>query len=359
MSEIAESRTTVPILSSEELFERFLRLSVADGSASGRTLQAYRAGLTLHLSWCRAAGVDPKTLTYDNFLEYRRWLLDLKLSRATVRLRLTAARALYAALQRWGGRQDNPAAGVKAPKAGYTKTAAILAKALHPEDAQRFAQTLLPPPAAGAMDARDAAICALMLYHGLRAEEICNLENIHLDATTWRTLKVIGKGGKMRTIILAQPAAEILRAWHIVGGQAVLLDFEVFPIFYRLDQPGRRRLSVRSLERIVDRRLSMLGLKAKGRSCHALRHTCAVIAAIQGVPAEAAAEAFGHADIRTQDIYRRAAAAFQQNPGEAVAAALKPPPPGHAATLAAAFPPALSCCGAELGGRHSDGCGKI
>jgi integrase/recombinase XerC len=319
-------------LNSEQLFERILRLSVADGTASQRTLDAYREGLALYLAWCEShwqsphlgSVLDPRRATFDDIQQYRRWLGE-RYKRSTIKLRLTAVRLLYTAMQRWGVRQDNPAAGVRAPRADSTKTAAVLRKCLSPQEAVELNVDLSLLPS-GALEARDNCMIGLMLYHGLRAGEISRLEDEDADLATFRRIRVLGKGGKEREILLIDRTAELLRHWIANGhGQPDFVRGH-HPLFYRLDRHGREPLSVRSIERAVDRRLQDLGLKQAGRSAHALRHTFAVMATLGGAGQQALAEVLGHADIRTTDVYTRAAAAFQSNPAEKAEAIFKDGP---------------------------------
>lgn len=305
-------------LSTTETFDRFLRLSVADGYASARTLSTYREGLKIFLAWCQSAGPDPRKATYDDIQEYRKHLTE-KCRPSTVRVRLRAVRILYQAFQRWGMRKDNPAEGIKAPRDRTSAGDRALGKALSPEEANRLwcFTTHETYPAA-----RDKAIIALMLWQGLRAEEITSLQMSDLDWQALDSLKVNGKGNKIRTVYLSAPAREALYAW-INKRQG---ELGRFPLFYDLQNHGSlpipgestlKRLSVRTIERIVDRYLLLAGLKKPGRSAHALRHTYAVLSVLGGAQREILADSMGHANLSATDVYIRAAARLQSNPAEA------------------------------------------
>jgi site-specific recombinase XerD len=325
MSEILGSPAIVPPtkpLSPVEAFEELLRLVVADGDARPRTLAAYRAGLEIFLGWCQAAGLDPRGMGEDALLEYRRWLNE-RYERATVMLRLTAVRVLFTAMQRWGLRRDNPAAGLRSPKKRAAATAAILRKALSPAEACRLLTGL--EKCETPMQARNRAIITLMIFHGLRAEEVSTLlmDSLDRDRLSMTRLFVYGKGEKMRVLVLEPQARESLVIYLRMTGQEIQPAHKSEPLFFRLDQPERCRLSVRAIERIVDAELARHGLKQRGRSAHSLRHTYGLLAALGGAEREALAESLGHESMRTTDIYVRAAAAFQHNPSGAVSAALQ------------------------------------
>lgn len=335
------STATPILLTTEEAFEKFLRLSVADGAAGARTLRLYREGFGAFLGWCGAAGRGPREATFDDIQDYRKSLITMGFKRSTIKLRLVAVRALYMALQRWGIRPDNPAAGVKTPRDKEAGSAnSVLRKALSPEEARRFLQAL--PSTWAPQDIRDATICRLMLFHGLRAAEVADLNCDALDYQSFTSLKVVGKGGKERVIVLCAETRKDLIAWtsavkhpqfttitllDITGKPAVrhgvaITERQPAPLFFGFDKPGMNRLSVRAIERIVDRYLAAAGLKQKGRCAHALRHTAAVLAVLGGAEREAIAEAFGHASLQTTEVYTRAAAQFQSNPADAVSRTL-------------------------------------
>lgn len=302
-------------LTTEEAFERFLRLSVADGAASPKTLKAYRENFTAFLQYCALVNADARTATYDDIEAYRAYLVGAGLKRPTIKLRLVAVRALYTALQRWGVRPDNPAAGVKTPRDKEAPSSSILRKALSPHEVKTF---LLGLPSSGApQDLRDNAIIQLMLFQGLRAGEVAAANNYDITYPTFSSLRVWGKGDKARTIILGESAKRALILWGAGDGDGSR------PLFYRFTTPGFVRLSVRDIERIVDHYLKKAGLKQKGRSAHSLRHSFAMLATMGGANREALADSLGHASLATTEIYTRAAAAFQNNPADAMVRALE------------------------------------
>lgn len=339
---IAEQYQEKPALKPEsctDAFERFLRLTVADGDASPRTIKAYREGFAAFLSWCAGIGrvpeleLDPKTATYEHLEAYRRHLITAGYKRPTIHARLVSVRALYKALQRWGIRPDDPAAGLRSPKEKTSDVDKVLDKTLTPDQAVRLLDLL--PKTKSVQDLRDRAIVILAVFHGLRAGELVALD---ADDFKWsceheRRLKLNGKGGKQRTIILEEKPYEALAEWkscaHAIPDvdrsvQIHLLHQEIppLPLFYRFDRPGHRRLSVRAIERTVDKYLSMAGYKRRGHSAHVLRHTFGLLAALGGADQRAIADSMGHASTSTTDVYTRAAARFVNNPGSAVAAAL-------------------------------------
>lgn len=286
-------------LSIQEPLEKFLRLSVANGDASPRTVQAYRDNIRYYGSWAAKQGIDPLEASHDDILAYRASLVPLY-ARSTIRLRLTAVKLLYRALSRWGGRLDNPAAGILAPKAREGASSAVLARGLSPDTAKKLLEA--------SVEGRDGALVRLMVLHGLRAGEVSRLisSDVSRDGTQ---LSVPGKGGKRRTLILSYRCRQDLDPLRAATG----------PIFRRR---GGGTLSVRSIERAVGLALEKIGAKEPGKSCHSLRHAFGILSAIGGARPEAISEAMGHADLKTTAIYTRAAWAYMENPTDAVERAL-------------------------------------
>ena len=116
----------------ESVIERFLRLIPADGAASPRTLVIYRDGIGAWARWCIGRGIEASGATTDDVLAYRQEISQ-DYSRATVKVRLTCVRMVYTALQRWGMRKDNPAAGIRAPKAPESDATNVLQKSISPD----------------------------------------------------------------------------------------------------------------------------------------------------------------------------------------------------------------------------------
>lgn len=283
----------------ESILERFLRLSVADGDARPRTVQAYRDALRFFGAWCRASGVDPVSAINEDVLNYRKMLIS-RFKRNTIRLRLTAVRLLYRAMTRWGGRRDNPAEGVRAPKEKEGAASSVLNRAVSPDQAK----ALLAAATAG----RDGAMIRLMLLHGLRAGEISRVNAADLSPDGAR-LSVPGKGGKRRTLVLSYRCRQDLSG------------APPGPLFPRRGRRGS--ISVRSIERVVNKALTAVGAKEPGKSAHSLRHGFGVLSAMGGARPEAISEAMGHADLKTTGVYTRAAWQYMENPTDAVERALK------------------------------------
>lgn len=297
-------------------FGEFLGLHVADGDASEATLRTYRANVAAFYTWCQGQGIPPAAATSEDLVSYRRALVDAKLSRATVTARLDAVRRFFEAATWRGLRQDNPAAGLKAPR---DKTAPEERIKFLPAD---YLSRLLDACPAGPMGARDRAAVALFCLQGPRVSELAALDVADVDLlSNPPTVRVRhGKGDKARTLYLAQTDTRELRAWLELRpalaspGEAALF---VTTQGNQEGQPGRR-LTDRSIRRRIDALLLESGLKRDGVSCHSLRHSFGTWSAAAGVPVAAISATLGHADIKTTGVYVKVADRIKQNPAAAL-----------------------------------------
>jgi integrase/recombinase XerD len=95
-------------------FGAFLRLHVADGDASPATFRSYHSNAGQFVAWRAEHGINPATAIEDDIATYRK-VLVARCATGTVAVKLAAIRRLYEAAQWRGLRQDNPAAGLRAP----------------------------------------------------------------------------------------------------------------------------------------------------------------------------------------------------------------------------------------------------
>jgi site-specific recombinase XerD len=294
----------------------FLRLDVAQGDASPRTVATYQAQVRDFLAWCQAQGLHPALATEDDLKAYRAHLVE-RYARATVATRLAAIRRFYQAAVWRGYRPDNPAAGIRPPRERTARDDRV--RFLPLEGLKRL---LDAPRGDGLRAVRDRAILALMGIHGLRVGEIVALDVADLDPDAG-TVSVPGKGGKRRTVYLVDISRQRLADWLAVREQAA--GEGETALFVAVDRAKRftgRRMTRRAVEALTDRYLERLGLKRGGISCHSLRHSAAVWARAFGATVDALADMLGHASVDTTRIYARIVNRMQENPARFLEAAL-------------------------------------
>ena len=207
---------------------------------------------------------------------------------------LSAVKSLFRFACREGRLAANPAAGVRTPK--HEKT---LPRHLRPGEIERLVEA---PADDDPLARRDRAILELLYATGLRVGELVSLDwpDVDLEA---RVLRVMGKGGKERMVPFGVPAAEALGAWledwDGVFSRSPAGDRTGEPVF--LGQHGRR-LSDRSVRRVIDRRAAEAGVPP-GIHPHTLRHTFATHLLEEGADLRTIQELLGHSSLATTQRY--------------------------------------------------------
>src|SRR5487761_191617 len=170
------------------------------------TRRAYRNDLGEFLAFVGITSPEElRLVTRAHVLAWRKDLERRKLSGGTIRRKLAALSSLFEYLSEANAVTHNPVKGVRRPKVeSYEgKTPAL-------GDAQ--ARQLLRLPAGEDLKSRrDRALLSLLLYHGLRREELSRLavQDIHARRGVPH-LRVHGKGGKVRHIPLHPGTQELL-----------------------------------------------------------------------------------------------------------------------------------------------------
>lgn len=125
-----------------------------------------------------------------------------------------------------------------------------------------------------AKGSRDLAICSLDIDTGLRASELCRLQQEHTDLDKC-TLQVIVKGGQWKAAVFSTQTAEHIRRWMLYRAVA---DGKGYLFTNAHTGEG---LTPEGLNRIVRTWGDNIGIKL---SPHDLRRTFATLATLMGAP---------------------------------------------------------------------------
>jgi integrase/recombinase XerC len=279
-----------------EALERFCEHLALERDLSAHTVRAYRTDLAslfdhaarMHLT---APGeLDLATL--------RSWLARLHTqgaSRATIARRASSARTFTAWASRRGMLDEDPGARLVSPKPHRTLPAVLRAN-----EAAQVLDT--PPPDETDTDPvqllRDQAVLEILYATGIRVSELCGLDGDDVDLER-RTIRVLGKGRKERTVPLGEPAIRALQAW-LARGRPEWVTADSGPALL-LGARGRR-LDPRTARRAVHERMRALaGVPDLGP--HGLRHTAATHLLEGGADLRTVQELLGHATLATTQIY--------------------------------------------------------
>jgi integrase/recombinase XerC len=313
-------------------FERELR---SGRSLSPHTVRAYCGDVAALLDFASQHGATAPADLELGVL--RAWLASLHESgaaRATLARRGAAARSFTAFAHRSGWLAADPG-----PLLGTLKTRRSLPHVLRQDEMAAILSSLAPDshaadspvadspvagsPAGGfqagepqaddepapepapeqseldvAVGLRDAAILELFYATGIRVSELCGLDTSSVDHSR-RTIRVVGKGNKERTVPVGIPAVQAVDRWQ-QDGRPLLVTAASAPALFLGVRGGR--LDPRTARRIVHTRLRTAGA-SREVGPHGLRHTAATHLLEGGADLRSVQEILGHSSPSTTQIY--------------------------------------------------------
>ncbi len=273
-------------------FGRHLAL---ERSLSVHTVRAYLGDLADLFDLMRRLGsADLESLDVRTL---RSWLAkqrSLGRSRTTLARRTSAVRVFTAWAYDTGRMGSDVAAVLGRPKGRRT-----LPEVLDTDEARLLLdQAACYAATDGVTGIRDAAILELLYATGIRVAELVGLDVDDLDGER-RTVRVLGKGNKQRTVPYGVPADRALRRWTLDARASLATPRSGSALF--LGVRGGR-LDQRSVRSLVHARLADVP-GAPDLGPHGLRHTAATHLLEGGADLRAVQEILGHASLSTTQIY--------------------------------------------------------
>ena len=145
---------------------------------------------------------------------------------------------------------------------------------------------------------RDALIILLIYTAGLRLSELVEANMCDVSAD-YATLRVMGKGRKERIQPLLGSLGALLEKYFIQISLQNICTTQKKALI--LSKKGER-ISRRTVERIVDRKLKGVGVQGK-TSPHVLRHTFATRVLNEGGDLREIQELLGHSSLKATQVY--------------------------------------------------------
>lgn len=276
-----------------EVIERFRDHLALELGRSDHTVRAYVGDLESLADFARER--ETHRVSDLTLLALRGWLADQErrgLSRSTLARRSASARVFT----EWAVERQILAVDVAARLAS-------------PKRAHRLPSVLTADQATAVLDAageaanspvglRDFAILETLYATGIRVGELVGLDVDDIDLTR-RTLRVLGKGGRERTVPFGLPAERAVGAW-LAEGRPVLAGAESGPAVFLGTRGGR--IDPRTVRSVVHRTVAAVE-GAADISPHGWRHTSATHVLEGGADLRAVQEILGHASLATTQIY--------------------------------------------------------
>jgi integrase/recombinase XerD len=207
---------------------------------------------------------------------------------------------------------QNPVLGVTRPPSMNRDGAT---PALGDDQALRLLEA---PPVGTLKGKRDRAMLAVLLYHGIRRDELCKLKvgDIQSRQGVWH-LRIEGKREKIRYIPLAIAAQRLITAYLAEAKHGAETDGPLFrPVKNNMTKTLAKPLhkaSVWDMVRLYTRQIGIAGT-APRLGVHALRATAATNALEHGADIAKVQEWLGHADISTTRLYDKRGSRPEDSP---------------------------------------------
>ncbi|MGD2018305.1 MAG: tyrosine recombinase [Planctomycetota bacterium] len=273
----------------------FLDAMRVEAGLSRNTVAAYRSDLRSIAGWLGDEGLAAwGDLDEDAIL---RWLGARRASgaaEASVARGLVALRMLVRFQIAEGILRRDPTARISAPRLRR-----LLPRTLTPEDVDRLLDVYAHEPEEETWRSqRDRALLEVLYAGGARISEAIGLttDDVPPDLST---LRLHGKGDKMRVVPLGRRARAALDRWLTDGRPPLARRGRASAVF--LSRSGRP-LDRSSAWRRVKEAVAAAGLPTE-TSPHDLRHSFATHMLAGGADLRAVQEMLGHASIRTTEIY--------------------------------------------------------
>lgn len=249
-----------------------------------------------------------RKITLINIYEYINYLAEERKNLAASRSRkVSSLRTFFKYLtHNVNLLEKNPVEQLETPKLAKT-----LPKFLSLDQSKKLLETILNY--SSNFKERDYCIITLFLNCGMRLSELVgiNLRDIGDD----HTLKLRGKGNKERMIYLNDACINAIENYMKVRPKDAIKDRDALFISRQ-----NNRLSIKTVQLMVNNYISRAGLRNTGCSVHKLRHTAATLMYQHGnVDIRVLKDILGHENLGTTEIYTHLASkqvkeAMKSNP---------------------------------------------
>ena len=258
---------------------------------SPRTVDAYAADLEDYLRFAGRHALRDWSEAGATFVDgYFASLARRHLAGSTVARRRSALRGFHAHLARAGTSPADPLSQLPPPRRERK-----LPHALSVEDIGRL---LAQPEGEEALALRDRALLELAYASGLRVSELLGLVPSHVDWTQ-RTVTVVGKRDKQRSVPFGRAASRALREYLERGRPALVRRSRARTVFVNARGGTLSRMG---FWKILRGHARAAGLSTAVHP-HALRHSFATHLLQGGADLRVVQELLGHASVATTAIY--------------------------------------------------------
>ena len=271
--------------------ESFLNYLKLERNYSVLTVNSYRIDLEQFEIYLKSIGREIDDITVDGDI-VRNWivfLMDEKMTSASVNRKLSSLRSFYRFLLRKGIIESDPTRKVVGPK--KKKALPVF---LREKEMDRLLDDI--PFNEDFEGCRDKMIIEMFYDTGIRRSELIGLNDADVDFSTL-LIKVTGKRDKQRFIPFGEALKEKLLSYLETRDKTVAKRCKAFFV-----RKNGERLYAGLVYNLVKRNLSKV-VTLKKRSPHVLRHTFATNMLNNNAALGAVKELLGHESLTTTEIY--------------------------------------------------------
>jgi site-specific recombinase XerD len=271
----------------EKLIKSYLDYIESIKRYSPQTVKAYQNDLNQFIEFCNSLNkFIAKDLTEKFIKKYLMLLSEIGLETRSISRKLASVRGLLKYAFQNQIINSNPVMYIKNPRSNkklpeITTTESVLKIYDLADEAEDEPE-------------RVKIIFELLYGCALRVSELCNLNFGDLDIQSC-TLRVKGKGSKIRIVPVGQKSIEIIEEYLIITNQQNNSE----PL---IKTKGGKRIYPRFVYRIINKYLSKV-TDIKKKSPHVLRHSAATHMLDRGADLRAVKEILGHENLSTTQIY--------------------------------------------------------
>lgn len=275
----------------------FLAYIEAERRYSRLTVRNYRRDIEAFLSWL---GMSDERFDADSIYreDIQEWIMyrseQGRLSAASINREVASLRALWHWLLRTGRTHHDIMSGIST-----LRTPHRLPTFVPDTRMDEVLDELRDDIASCDFDrVRDALVIVLFYTCGVRLSELVNADRCDLSED-YSSLKVHGKGEKERIVPILQAVVPLIKRYEeLILLQNICISTKKALILTRVG----RRISLRSVQRIVGRVLMCAGVQGK-KSPHVLRHTFATHLLNEGADLREIQELMGHSSLKSTQVY--------------------------------------------------------
>ncbi len=270
----------------EKTLEEYLRYIKSIRRYSENTVKSYRADLSEFTSYCLEYSKKNISEISEKFIKsYLMVLSESGITKKSISRKISSIKGLlkFAYLNEYI--KANPASSISGPKIPRklpeVASAANILDAYKEIDKEKDSEMT-------------KAIFEILYGCAIRVDELCKLNYGDIDLKE-QTLKVLGKGSKMRIVPVGGKSVEVINRY---------LELKTFngPTLPLFTTEKGNRIYPRLVHRLVNKYLSLV-TDLKKKSPHVLRHSAATHMLDNGADLKAVKEILGHENLSTTQIY--------------------------------------------------------